>query len=48
MLSREHGNFLINFQNATQADVLAVVEEVKDKVYTTYGIVLEEEVRVVR
>lgn len=48
MLSKEHGNFLINYKNATQADVLAVVEELRSKVYTTYGISLVEEVHIVK
>lgn len=48
MLSREHGNFLINRRNAAQSDVLEIVEEVKAKVYTVYGIALEEEVQIVK
>lgn len=47
MLSQEHGNFIINHRDAKQADVLVVVEEVKAKVYTTYGIALEEEVHII-
>ncbi|OGH69463.1 MAG: UDP-N-acetylenolpyruvoylglucosamine reductase [Candidatus Magasanikbacteria bacterium RIFCSPHIGHO2_01_FULL_47_8] len=47
MVSLEHGNFIINKGNATQADVLAVVEEVKARVYTKFGVELEEEVCVV-
>lgn len=47
MVSREHGNFLINFDHATQADMLAVVEEVKKRVYTTFGVELEEEVHII-
>ncbi len=46
-ISEEHGNFLINFKNASQADVLAVVEEVKKRVYDKFGVKLEEEVSVV-
>ena len=47
-VSEEHGNFLINFNNATQADVLAVVEEVKSRVYNKFGVELEEEVNVIK
>lgn len=48
MLSREHGNFMINYKDATQADILRVVEVVKAKVYTTYGVELEEEVNIIK
>ncbi|MBI5729044.1 MAG: UDP-N-acetylmuramate dehydrogenase [Candidatus Magasanikbacteria bacterium] len=48
MVSREHGNFLINHKDATQADVLALVEEIKAKVYNTSGVELEEEVQIVK
>lgn len=47
MVSKEHGNFLINNKNATQADVLQVVEEVKNRVYTNFGVELEEEVQII-
>lgn len=47
MVSEEHGNFIINFENATQADVLAVVEEVKTRVYNKTNIELEEEVQII-
>lgn len=48
MVSKEHGNFLINYKNATQADVLRVVEEVKTKVYNKFKVTLEEEVHIIR
>lgn len=47
MVSQEHGNFIINHKHATQAEVLAVVEAVKEKVYTTFGVELEEEVHII-
>ncbi len=47
MVSREHGNFIINRGDATQADVLGVVEEVKTRVYNKFGIELEEEVQII-
>jgi UDP-N-acetylmuramate dehydrogenase len=47
MVSNEHGNFLINFKDATQADLLAVVEEVQARVYTNYAVHLEEEVHII-
>lgn len=48
MVSHEHGNFIINHQGATQADVLAVVEQVKTKVYNQFNVTLEEEVQIIR
>ncbi len=47
-ISDEHGNYLINFNNATQADVLALVEEIKQKVYDKYKVELEPEVQIVK
>ena len=46
-VSKEHGNFLVNFGSATQNDMLAVVEEVQEKVYNKYGVSLEPEVQIV-
>lgn len=48
MVSEEHGNFLINKKEATQTDILQVVEEVKSRVYTKFGVELEEEVHIVQ
>lgn len=47
-VSREHGNFLVNFGGATQADILAVVDELQKKVYNKFGVALELEVKIVR
>lgn len=47
-VSNEHGNFLINFDKATQADILAVVEEVQKRVYDTFGTQLEPEVQIMK
>ncbi len=43
-VSDEHGNFLINYDKATQSDVLGVVEEVQKRVYDTFKTELEPEV----
>ncbi len=48
MLSKEHGNFIVNVDNATQADVLAVVDEIQHRAYTNFGITLEPEVVIVK
>jgi UDP-N-acetylmuramate dehydrogenase len=46
-ISDEHGNFIINIGNASQADVLSIIEKVKEKVYNKFGIELEEEVQII-
>ncbi len=47
-VSDEHGNFIVNADSATQADVLAVVEEVKTRVYNKFKVELEPEVEIVK
>jgi len=39
-----HCNFIINSGNARSSDVLALAKELKERVYKTFGILLEEEV----
>ncbi len=46
-VSAIHGNFLVNDHNATAADVLALIEQVKGKALAERGIVLETEVQIV-
>jgi UDP-N-acetylmuramate dehydrogenase len=46
-ISDEHGNFIINFSNAKQADILSLVETIKEKVYNKFGIELEPEVKII-
>jgi len=46
-VSEKHGNFIINLGGATSHDVLKIIEMVKEKVYNTYGIELEEEIQIV-
>ncbi|MEK7625153.1 MAG: UDP-N-acetylmuramate dehydrogenase [Patescibacteria group bacterium] len=48
MVSNEHGNFIINLEGATQADVLKLVDEVKSRVYNKFQITLEEEVHIIK
>lgn len=47
-ISERHGNFIINLGNATSSDVLYLIDLVKEKVYTSYGITLEEEIQIVK
>lgn len=46
-VSEVHSNFLVNTGGATAADFLALAVIVKDAVFATSGVTLEEEVRVV-
>jgi UDP-N-acetylenolpyruvoylglucosamine reductase len=46
MVSLEHGNFLVNEANATAADVLALIELVRDRARARRGIELETEVQI--
>lgn len=47
MVSEKHGNFLVNFENATTEDILELAQKVKVKVFSEFGITLEEEVQIV-
>ncbi len=47
-ISDEHGNYIVNFNNATQADVLVLVEEIKQRVYNKFGVELEPEVQIIK
>lgn len=47
-ISDEHGNYVINYHNATQADVLTLVEEIKQRVYNKFGVELEPEVQIIK
>lgn len=47
-VSETHGNFIVNNGEATQADVLAVVDKVVGEVYNRYEITLEPEVQIVK
>ncbi len=46
-VSEHHANFIINLGDATCQDVLSLIAEIKEKVYTIYSISLEEEVRII-
>ncbi len=47
-VSDEHANFIVNCNNATQTDVLNLVEQVKEAVYNKFGVELEPEVQIVK
>lgn len=43
-VSDVHGNFIVNLGGATAEDVEQLIAKIKEKVYDTYGIELEEEI----
>jgi UDP-N-acetylmuramate dehydrogenase len=46
-VSERHGNFIINLGGATAQDVLSLIEQVKEKVYDTTGVEIEEEIQII-
>jgi len=43
-VSERHANFFVNAGNATAADMLALIDQVRERVQQNYGVHLEEEV----
>ncbi|MEO0202197.1 MAG: UDP-N-acetylmuramate dehydrogenase [candidate division WOR-3 bacterium] len=48
VISQKHANFFINLGNGRAEDVLRLIEIAKNRVYERYGIMLEEEVVIIR
>lgn len=47
MVSEKHAGFVVNVGNATAADVLNLIEEVKRRVHEVHGVTLTPEVRII-
>lgn len=47
-ISNKHANFLINYHHATAADIIKLAKLVQRKVKSVTGIILDEEVKVIR
>jgi len=45
MISKKHCGFVVNVGDATAKDVLSLMEEVIDKVYEKFGVLLEPEIK---
>lgn len=43
-VSEKHAGFIVNTGNATASDVRSLIEEIKEKVYQKFNVMLEEEV----
>lgn len=46
-ISEKHGGFIVNFNNGSGSDILAIIKEVKSKVMQRYNIDLEIEQRII-
>jgi UDP-N-acetylmuramate dehydrogenase len=46
-ISRKHANFIVNVDEATADDVLALMAEMRDRVFQRFGIELEPEIRII-
>lgn len=47
MISKEHGNFIINTGNASAGDAIMLISLIKQKIRVNFGIQLEEEIQYV-
>lgn len=47
IVSDLHCNFIINDDNATSDDILKLIAKIKNKVFETHGIMLEEEIKII-
>jgi UDP-N-acetylmuramate dehydrogenase len=47
-ISNEHGNFIVNFNGASQTDILTIVEKLQEKIYNKFNVEIEPEVEIVK
>lgn len=48
MVSEKHAGFVINYDNATTADILKLMEHIQNTVYQKFGVKMEPEVKVIK
>lgn len=46
-VSEKHGGFIVNYNGATGKDIIAIIDEIRNKVLAKYGIELEIEQRII-
>ncbi|MFA5211002.1 MAG: UDP-N-acetylmuramate dehydrogenase [Patescibacteria group bacterium] len=46
-VSDKHANFILNFSSAKAIDILNLIEQIKEKVYNKYKVLLEEEIQLI-
>jgi len=44
VISERHGNFIVNRYHAKAADILKLIEMIRERILKAFGIELEEEV----
>ncbi len=47
-ISEFHGNFIVNFDKASQNDIIYLIEVIQEKIKNKYGFIPEPEVRIIR
>ena len=47
MVSKKHSGFILNVDNASAADVYALMRRVEDRVFERFGVKLEREVKLI-
>ena len=47
MISEKHAGFIVNTGNATAKDVTDLIELIKNRVMSSFGILLEEEINII-
>ena len=47
VVSEKHANFILNDGTATAADVISLMTEIERRVYETFGVALEREIKLV-
>lgn len=48
MVSEKHSGFVINYDNASCADVIKIIEDIRKQVYDKFGVMLEPEVKIIK
>jgi UDP-N-acetylmuramate dehydrogenase len=47
-ISKIHGNFIVNIEEASAKDVLALISLIEEKIYKQFGIKLETEIKIIK
>lgn len=47
-VSPKHAGFIVNYGGATCADVLNLIDLVRERVYKEFGVLLEPEIKIIK
>ena len=47
MISDKHAGFVINYDNATSADIMKLINHIQKEVYMRFGVKLEPEIKLI-